>query len=118
MAMSRRWWLVLALLSAIEICVRGIDLILTKFWGGYIEFEVEFVITDAQTGMPVQDAKITLRSESILNGGRTAEEWTFITDGGGSASRSVQTMFSVTRSGLVFTDAYSAQPPSWHYRVE
>ena len=113
--MSRRRVLGLLILSALG--VWGYDLACTKLGVGGTRLEVEFVVTDAETGRPVEGAEIELRTESSLNHERPDERWTLVTDAAGSARRSVDTMCTGKTSGLRFTDTYSVRLPWWYYRV-
>ena len=114
--MSRRRMFGLLILSALG--VWGYDRAFTKFWVGGTTLEVEFVVTGAETGQPVEDAAIDLRTESSLSDGRADEKWTIVTDAAGCARRTADAMCTGRSSGLRFTDTYSVRLPWWYYRVQ
>jgi hypothetical protein len=120
--MTRRWWLVLIGLAVFLLGVWGYDRILTVWWVGHTDLEVEFLVTDATTGWTIKGAEISVHSDGGLYSESEEEsekkDFTLITEGDGRAQRIChQCMCSGNRSGLGFTDTYSVHLPNWRYRV-
>jgi hypothetical protein len=86
-------------------------------WVGSTDLTIEFVVTDADTGQPVEDADVLIR-------GRTRHEsedreWQLKTDRGGIARGFAKGQTCVGReSRLRFTDTYHVYPAEWVVRVK
>ena len=114
----KRWRLWLVGLAAIPLAVWGCDRLQTIHWVGHTDLEIEFVVTEAATGQPVEGAKIAVVSEGGFYREREEKELTLVTGQDGIASRVCHdSMCFGTQSGLRFKDTFVVHLPWWHYRV-
>jgi hypothetical protein len=117
--MNRRWlkWLLLVVLS-VPLLVWGCDRIQTIYWVGSTDLEVEFVVTDAISGLPLSGAQIEVKSEGGFYEQRDEREFTLVADPDGIARKECRnSMCFGTQSGLRFTDTYVVHLPCWLFRV-
>jgi hypothetical protein len=114
--MVKPWWSwLLAVTAVLVLTVVGYDRMLTIIWDGYTNLEVEFLVTDAATGEPVNGARINVHSEFPP---RDAEQdFSLVTDEGGIARHACTRMSSGKESGLGFTKTFSVSLPEWAFRV-
>jgi hypothetical protein len=116
--MRRRWWFWLFVLAAVSLAVWGSVHVPCICWVGGTDLEVEFVVTDAATGEPVEAAEIAIVSEGGLYRERDEQQFVLRTDREGVARRVChEAMCSGTRSGLRFTDTYRVHLPWWYFEV-
>jgi hypothetical protein len=86
-------------------------------WVGSTDLTVEFVVTDADTGQPVEGADVLILGRTRHE--REDREWQLKTDRSGIARGVVQDQTCVGReSGLRFTDTYHVYPVEWVVRVK
>ena len=117
--MRTRWrWLVLFGLAVIPLTVWGYDRAFTVHWVGHTDLEIEFVVTDATTGHPVEGAEVAVRPDGGLYQERDEAAFALRTDAAGTARRVCHSsMCFGTQSGLGFTDTYVVHLPWWDVRV-
>src|SRR5947207_2815681 len=82
-------------------------------WVGSTELTVEFVVTNADTGQPIDGAEIVATNPE--NQRELPLRWK--TDRDGVARWSGQTTCAGAQSGLRFTDTYSVRPSPWFVSV-
>jgi hypothetical protein len=108
-----RWWLFG--LVAVPLAVWGYDRVQMMCWVGGTDLEIEFVVTDAATGKPVEGATITVHSEGGFYDEREEKDFTLRTDRHGIARRVCHnSMCFGTQSALRFTDTYVVHLPWWY----
>jgi hypothetical protein len=62
--MAHRWWVrILFVLIALPLLVWGYDRYRLIKWVGGTDLEVEFVVTDVESGDPIPEARIEVHSE-------------------------------------------------------
>lgn len=116
--MSRRRWFTLSGFAVIPLLALGYDRLSTIHWVGGTDLEVEFIITDRRTGLPIDNASIFVRSEGGLSGERDETDFTLTTGVDGTVRRVChECMCFGSRSGLRFTDTYVVHVPRWDFRV-
>jgi hypothetical protein len=108
----------LAVVIAVLLCVVAYDRLLLILWDGHTDMEIEFVVTDAETGAATPDARIEIESDESYCDERDQREFTLTTNADGVASSISHTVFcGGTRSGLGITESYDFLLPHWRYRV-
>jgi hypothetical protein len=116
--MRRRWGIWLLVLAAVPLAVWCFDRVQLIYWVGGTDLEVEFVVTDAATGEPVEAAEIGILSEGGFYRERDEKQFALRTDREGVARRVCHDgMCFGTQSGLRFTDTYHVHLPWWFFRV-
>lgn len=112
------WWK----LSAIGVPVllgTGIVALLgaTTKWVGHTDLEIRFVVTDVDSGRPVPNASVQVRTESS---GRCdnlpAREFTLTTDENGQAWQAVKGCTCYGSEGA-FENTFVSYLPQWSFRV-
>ena len=114
---------ILYLLLAVAACVPAVCLLFpTVMWVGNTNLTVEFAVTDAETGKPIEGADLAITSYGGFNEDgsrlrkteRQEEELTLKTDVSGSAEYVCRdSMCFGTRSPLRFTDTFCVHLPQW-----
>jgi hypothetical protein len=84
-------------------------------WVGFTDLTVEFVVTDAETGRPIESAEILGYPEG--GGPPGAEPIRWITDQNGVARGEVRRMCSGKQSRLQRTDTFNVHSPPWYLLV-
>ena len=116
--LKRAFWAGLALVAGAILYDRGARLL----WDGRTDLTVDFVVTDAATGQPIEGAEIAIVSSGGLNAdgyrlqetGRKTEEFVLKTDGSGTARYVCRgCMRWGSTSGLGLTTTYSVYLPRW-----
>ncbi|QJX01208.1 hypothetical protein [Frigoriglobus tundricola] len=92
------------------------------YWVGGTDLEVQFVVVDAGSGVPITGAEVTVRSGGGWYTGadqeREAGGFALPTDTNGSACRVCRNNWVVGEdSGLGFTHIRSVYMPRWSFRV-
>jgi hypothetical protein len=85
-------------------------------WVGRTDLEIEFVVSDAETGEPIPGATIQVHSEGGLYAERQRQDFVLATDQAGSVKRLCQSCLCCGRSGWM-VDTYSVAVPEWSYRA-
>src|SRR5438477_9684943 len=86
--MPRRRKLLLAgAIVAVPLLAWGYDQLQTMTWVGHTDLEVEFVVTDAETGVAIESATITVNSEGGFCREEGEKSFTLNTDSRGVAQR-------------------------------
>jgi hypothetical protein len=87
-------------------------------WVGSINLEVQFTVTDADTGIPIENARINVVSYGGLHDERDMQRFTLKVDREGVAKRSCQNLTcDGTRSGLRLTDTHHVYLPWWRFQA-
>jgi hypothetical protein len=119
--MSRQWKLLLAgVIAAVPLLVAwGYDRLQTMSWVGYTDLEVEFAVTDAETGVAIEGATINqVNSEGGTYHEEGEKSFSLNTDARGFARRTcTRVMCSGGHSGLGFEETYTVDLPWWYYRI-
>jgi hypothetical protein len=114
----RRWWKLLLGLAAIPIAVWGCDRFQRIAWVGSTDLEIKFIITDADTGQPIESAQVAVHSEGGFYREHEEPDFTLVTDGEGIARRVChRSMCFGTQSLLRFTNTFAVHLPWWHFSV-
>src|SRR4051794_19260369 len=104
--MMKSWWSWLLVAAAVLILtVVGYDRMLTIVWVGHTDLEAEFVVTDAATGRPMNDAKVTVHSE--IPRGDEMQAFSLVTDQNGVSRHVCGCTCGGKESGLGFTNTFS-----------
>src|ERR1051325_1169133 len=99
--MLRRRWLWLVLLLAAPFLLWGFDRLMLVRWVGRTDLEVEFAVTDAESGQSVPGAQIEVQSEGGFYDEDYKQAFTLTADSGGRASKVCRdSMCFGTQSGL------------------
>jgi hypothetical protein len=105
-------------LAAIPLAVCVFDRAQRIYWVGSTDLEVEFVVTDAASGQPVEAAELLVYEEVGLYREARHGTFTLVTDEDGIARRICHdNMCSGTDSGLAFTHTYHVAWPDWLIQV-
>jgi hypothetical protein len=109
-------WLILgAILIALGLLL--IPAMQTVAWVGHTNLEVEFVVTDADTGQPIKGATIHVQAEE---GGfceeREKQQFSLVTNEEGTAKRLCKHCMCFGTSGWNI-DTFAVHLPWWFYRV-
>jgi hypothetical protein len=115
----RRWkWLVIGPI-ALALLIWGYDRVMTIYWVGSTDLEVEFAITDNAAGSPIADARVEIQqSKGGFYEDRDEKEFVLISDSAGLARRGCpESMCFGTRSGLGFTNTFAVHLPYWQFRI-
>ncbi len=117
--MARRWWKWLLLIVCMgPLLIWGYDRMLMIGWVGGTDLEVEFAVTDADSGSPVPGARVEVQSEGGFYEERDKREFVLIADASGLARKECRnSMCFGTSSGLLFTDTYVVHLPWWLFRT-
>ena len=92
----------------------ALDKMQTVYWVGSADLTIEFLVTDADTGEPIKDAEILIRSEGGFYEEREPQELRLQTDLSGVARYVCRRSMSFgTQSGLRFTNTYCVHLPFW-----
>ena len=87
-------------------------------WVGRIELEVEFDITDAETGDPIPGARIDIYwGSGGFNSELKNETFSLVADEQGVARRCLDRQIAGHDSGLGFRKSHSVKLPTWIYGV-
>lgn len=109
------------LLAGILLLVGGLvfDRFEEVLWVGSGQLEVEFAITDADSGRPIAGASVNaFNPESGIRGRKCDEPFFGITDENGMARKTCEDCTTTGRSsGLRWTDTASICLPSWAFTV-
>jgi hypothetical protein len=119
-AMLRLWAKLLVGVGAAAFCVWSYDRVMSGFWVGATDLEIEFVVTEDGSGKPIPRARIEVQSERgfPVENGRTREEFVLAADTDGVARKECpNTMCTGEWSGLGFTDTFGVARPHWRLRV-
>ena len=114
----RRWkWLLLVVLG-VPLFAWGGDRLLTIYWVGKTDLEVEFDVTAVGAGDPLPGARVEVQSEGGFYEERDKQEFVLETEAGGVARKECRgNMCFGTQSGLGFTDTFVVHLPWWQFRV-
>jgi hypothetical protein len=117
--MARRWWKwLLLVVFTVAVLVLGYDWLLTIYWVGRTDLEVEFTIADAVSGRPVSVARVEIQSEGGFYEERDKQEFTLVADASGVTGKQCRnSMCFGTLCGLRFTSTYVVHLPWWQLRV-
>jgi hypothetical protein len=117
--MARRWRiLLLIVVIAPPLLVLGYDGFRTIMWVGSTDLDVEFVVTDSTSGLPIPGARIEVQSEGGFYEKKHKQEFVLVAGDDGVARKLCRnSMCFGTRSGLRFTDTFVVHLPFWRYRV-
>ncbi len=87
-------------------------------WVGSIDLEVHFIVTDEDTRIPIENAKIDVNPYGGLYDERDKQRFTLLADREGVAMRLCQNgTCAGTRSGLRLTDTHYVYPPCWRFQA-
>ena len=116
--MTRRWWKrLLFALVVLPLFVWGSDHIQKTRWVGSTDLEVEFVVTDADTGGPVPSTRVEVQSEGGFYEERDKQEFALVAGADGVVRKECrESMCFGTQSGLRFTDTFVVHLPFWRFR--
>jgi hypothetical protein len=120
--MAKRWRICLfmvCLLSLILLELWRYDHTQTIKWIGDTNLVVEFIVTSAESGQPIPDARIEVQSDkSWYDGADDEKNFELSTDAAGAARKQCLNNRCIgTQSGLRITDTYSVYVPGWRVRV-
>ena len=114
----RRWKRLLVAAVVLLLLVWGCDVVQTIGWVGFTDLEVEFAVTDADTGSPVAGTRVEVQSEGGFYEKLDKQEFVLVAGADGAARKECpNSMCFGTRSGLRFTDTFVVHLPWWRYRV-
>jgi hypothetical protein len=114
--MRKRWWLLW--LAVVPVAVWGYDGLQKICWVGFTDLEIVFVVTDVDSGRPVEGAKIAVHTGGGIYREHEEKPFELVTDADGTARRVCHdSMCSGTQSGLAFTDTFAVHLPWWDFRV-
>jgi hypothetical protein len=85
-------------------------------WVGVTDLEIECVVTDAVTGEPLKGATVQVRSEGGLWAERDEQQFSLVTDAGGSVKRLCKECLCFGTSGRNI-DTYFVHLPWWYYQA-
>src|SRR4051794_39530326 len=114
----RRWafrllWLIAAVALAVVLC----DASQGMFWNGDTTLTIEFVVTDAKSGAPIEGAEIAVEGHDEER--PDEKEFALVTGADGKANRVCPRVFTFgSRSRWGITSArYSVAPLKWEVSV-
>jgi len=112
--MPKRLLYLLICLALVALAVVGYDRVVRYHWVGDADLTVEFLVTDVETGLPIEGADIFVHSEGGFYEEDRVQDFRLKTDSDGVA-RSVcrRSMSFGTYSGLGFTRMYCVHLPHW-----
>ncbi|HKI32684.1 MAG TPA: hypothetical protein VKA46_12605 [Gemmataceae bacterium] len=114
---KRRWWWLLGLI-AIPLAAWAFDRSLLSDWVGGTDLEIEFVITDVDSGEHVEAAEVLVFEEIGLYREAKGEPFTLVTGQDGTARRVCHDdLCSGKQSRLGFTHTYHVAWPSWCVQI-
>jgi hypothetical protein len=118
--MARRWWKWLLLIVCLTLLVLwGYDYLFTVYWVNFVDLEVEFAVTDANSGHPIPGARIDVFPEGGFTQEREKQRFELTTDANGLAhTQCNHCMCGGSESGLRFTDTFGLSLPGWRYQVQ
>jgi hypothetical protein len=112
----RRTWLFALILDSLAVWLW--DRFQTMLWVGSTDLEIEFAVTDAATGRPVEAAKIEIDSDGGFYAEREKQRFELVTNRGGVATKVCRNSMTFgTRSGLRFTDTFGIHLPYWRFQT-
>jgi hypothetical protein len=118
MAVARRRWLWLLTPFVFLLALVGYDRVTKVRWVGGTDLEVEFLVTDAASGDPVEDASVSVISDGGFYREQDEKEFTLRTDPNGTACRTCHdSMCFGTSSGFGFTGTWAVHLPRWMVKV-
>jgi hypothetical protein len=104
--------------AAVSIGVFALDRCQRICWVGHTDLEIQFVVTEAGTGEPVEAAEIAVFSEGGFYQEREEKQFILASNRDGTANRTCHNSMCVgTQSGLRFTDTYAVHLPWWYFQV-
>lgn len=117
--MGRRWRIRLLVIACLlPLVIWGYDHFQTTQWASKTDLEVEFVVTEADSGAPIPGARVEVQSQGGFYDEKEKQEFALAADSEGTARKECRnSLTSGTRSGLRFTDTSSVNLPWWKYRV-
>jgi hypothetical protein len=117
--MARHWWKWLLVLPIIALLAWGYDRTQMIAWVGGIDLEVEFVVTEADTGRPIPSARVEVQSEGgFYEEGEEPQPFDLVADADGVARKECrESMCFGKQSGLLFTNTFSVHLPWWRFQV-
>jgi hypothetical protein len=116
--MARRWRWLLLIVGGILFLVWGCDRLLTIYWVGSTELEIEFSITEASTETPVSAARVEVQSGGGFYEERETQEFVLVANSVGEARKVCRNcMCFGAQSGLRFTETFAVRLPWWRFRV-
>src|SRR5262249_39986542 len=87
-------------------------------WVGSADLTIEFLVTDAETGEPIQNADILIHSEGGFYEERHPRDFRLRTDSKGAVRYVCRRSMSFgNQSGLRFTDTFNVHLPWWFVGV-
>ncbi len=87
-------------------------------WVGGTDLSVEFLVTDAESGQPISEARIEIESYGGLYQDRDEKEFTLTADAAGVARKECkENLCSGKQSGLNLNNTFHVALPDWRYRV-
>jgi hypothetical protein len=108
----------IAVVIAILVAVCGLffPMVQVAWWVGHTDLLIEFIVSDADTGEPIPNAKIQIHSEGGLCEEREKEDFQLVTGSTGKVQRLCrQCMCFGTRGWNI--DTFEVHLPWWSYRV-
>jgi hypothetical protein len=118
--MARHWWIWLSLLACGLLVITCVyDRVELIAWVGATDLDVEFVITDADSGAPLPGARVEIHSEGgLLAHEESKGDFVLIVDEDGVAQKArPRCMCHGDRSGLGFTNSFAIHTPWWRFRA-
>jgi hypothetical protein len=109
-------WVVLDPIAVVLLLLIWPAFFQTVRWVGSTDLEVEFVVVNATTGVPVPGATIDVHSEGGIYEERQPQDFALVTGPDGRAMRLCQGCQCFGTSGWNI-DTYVVHLPWWHYRV-
>jgi hypothetical protein len=89
----------------------------TSKWVGHTDLEIRFVVTESETGRPIHNASLHVRTEpSGLCDDLPAREFTLTTDESGEVSQVVKNCMCFGSHGA-FEDTFVSHLPQWTFRA-
>lgn len=113
--LSRGQWLVVGLILVI-VALLVLPAAQTIHWVGYTDLEIEFVVTDAETDIPVPAATVYVHSEGGFYAERERQDFELTTNEVGTVTRLCKDCMCFGTSGWNI-DTYVVHLPDWYYRV-
>lgn len=115
--MQKTVWRVLLLIGLCSLAVFLIDLPTIR-WVGSTDVTIEFVITDADTGDPIEGAEVSVRATEDSSTESGEHLFSLRSDQHGSARYLRRdNRCGGARSRLGLTDTFAVYPPDWRVEV-
>lgn len=117
--MLRRWSVrILLVLIALPPLVRCYDRSLVIKWVGGTDLEVEFVVTDAESGDPIPNAQVKIHSEGGVYSERDVQDFVLVANQDGKVRKEcAESMCFGSQSRLGLIDTFAVHLPWWYFWV-